>query len=151
MTPLSCWLLDDGDSHLCRHRDGHLCHSSEARRPFLGSNHRLHLSHRWWPLHDGEFDPTYFYIWNCLLIGFGVVAGFCTCVCVFLFLFCTDCCYSSHHDSAIEGLTWLLPCSHLVPCVRQAERMWGVPCCSRTCARLSAKAPFQCVYGMMCF
>lgn len=88
MTPLSCWLLDDGDSRLCRHRDGHLCHSSEARRPFLGSNHRLHLSHRRWPLHDGEFDPTYFYVWNCLLTGFGVVAGFCVCVC-FCFCFCS--------------------------------------------------------------
>lgn len=88
MTPLSCWLLDDGDSRLCRHRDGHLCHSSEARRPFLGSNHRLHLSHRRWPLHDGEFDPTYFYVWNCLLTGFGVVAGFCVCVCVFVFVLC---------------------------------------------------------------
>lgn len=36
--------------------------------------------------------------------GFGVVAGFVrACVGGFLFLFCTNCCYSSHRDSAIVG------------------------------------------------
>ena len=141
-----CWLLADRDSPLCRHRHGHLCYSSEARRPFLGSNHRLHLSHRRRPLHDGEFDPTHFYICRCLLAGLGVVAGFCICVCgFFVFVLCELFLlppWLCHRGSALTAP--LLPLGAVCEAGRAEVGLRPLLLC--TCAHLSASAPVHCVW-----
>ena len=82
---LSCWFVDDDDFHLCRHWNGYLCHSFEAWWSFLGANHRLHLSYRWWPLYDGKFGLICFISGTAICLVLGCGRGF-VCVCIFLFL-----------------------------------------------------------------
>lgn len=81
------------------------------------------------------------HIWNCLRVGFGVVAGGLH-MRVWVFCFC-----SIHIvlipplalTPAAGALMRSIPCSHLVPSTRQFRQAWGFPLLLSTCARVRAR------------